>query len=103
VVNVCPKEKANHLVNDLQMICKYEGRQSLSGIAGEAGFVVSTVNMMVKDAACIEEHVKGAVSVNRETGRCYKCDGGCSCVCDVRYKGDRCNIQEHLKNWGMDH
>jgi hypothetical protein len=43
----------------IRIICKYEGRQSLSAIAHELGFAISTVNTIFKDAACIIEHVKG--------------------------------------------
>jgi hypothetical protein len=63
---------------DLEMICKYEGRQSLSGIAREPGFVVSTVNTMVKDAACIEEHVKGAAQMKSVFYRPREPDGSSS-------------------------
>jgi transposase-like protein len=47
---------------DLEMktkiIRKYEGGQSLSAVARELGFAVSTVNTIVKDAARIKEHAK---------------------------------------------
>lgn len=56
------KEKVNHLVNltviDLEMKIrmkhKYEGEQSLSAVACEHGFAVSTMNTMAKVAACIK-------------------------------------------------
>jgi hypothetical protein len=40
----------------IRMIHKYGG-QSLSAVACELGFAISTANTIVKDAACITEHV----------------------------------------------
>jgi hypothetical protein len=37
------------------MIYKYEGGQSLPAIAYELGFVISTVNIVIKDAARIKK------------------------------------------------
>jgi hypothetical protein len=45
---------------DLDMkiiICEYEGGQILSVITLEPGFVVSAVNIIMKDGACMKEHV----------------------------------------------
>jgi hypothetical protein len=39
------------------MICKYEGGQSLSRIAHDLGYVVSTVNNNVKQDACRKDHM----------------------------------------------
>jgi hypothetical protein len=54
VVNLHLKEKVNHLVNltviDLEMKIRMK-QQSLSAVACEHGFAVSTVNTIVKDAA----------------------------------------------------
>jgi hypothetical protein len=41
----------------IRMIHKYEGGQSLSAIAHELSFVVSTVNPAVKDAPHVKKHV----------------------------------------------
>jgi hypothetical protein len=50
-------------IAQIRMIWKYECGQTLSGIAHELSFVASIVNTMVKDAACIKEHVKGTAKM----------------------------------------
>jgi hypothetical protein len=47
------------VANEYLKGCKYEGGRSLSAVALELGFVVSTANPSVEDAAHIKEHVKG--------------------------------------------
>jgi hypothetical protein len=51
---------ASHLEMKIRTICKYEGGQSLFLFVPEFGFMVSTVDSIMKDDAGMKEHVKGA-------------------------------------------
>jgi hypothetical protein len=92
------------------MILKYKGRQSLSAIARELGFVVSTVNIIVKNAAPIKENVNEMAVMKSTTLK--KCEGAIKmekllyywyifhlCVSDIMYDGvggDKSDIRNNL-------
>jgi hypothetical protein len=64
---------ATDLQIKIRMLCNYKGQQSLSLIACELGFAVSTVNTIVKDTACIKDHVK-AMTLMKSTIITKKCE-----------------------------
>jgi hypothetical protein len=82
-----PKHTATEFETKIPVIHKYECEQSMSAIACEPGFVVSTLNTTMKDIAHIKEHVNFTFHV----GMCVFQYSILllvyfgSCVCDIRY------------------
>ena len=47
----------------MKIIHKHEGGQTITSIAHELGYAPSTINTIVKDAACIREHAEGTATM----------------------------------------
>jgi hypothetical protein len=83
-----PKRTAIEFETKIRVIHKYECGQSVSAIARELGFAVSTLNTIIEDAVHITEHVNFTfhlihvcVSVSTVFYYWYIF---CSCVYDIR-------------------
>jgi hypothetical protein len=85
--------------SDLNMklrLCKYEGGNILSTVAHELGFVISTVNIIVKDAARLKGHVK--ITAMMKSIMMKRHEGAVSEIKKLLLMSVQPQMQEHVLN-----